>query len=65
MSSIPHVHFSSEIARLYPQVMLMLSANTFGKNWMIGGSVTKEILFRMNDPSYRSTLDLWNLYSAG
>jgi hypothetical protein len=63
--SIPYIHFSSEIGRLYPQVMEMLIANTFGRTYMVGGSVTREILFRMRNPEYKTPFDYWNLYSAG
>lgn len=45
--------------------MEMLLANTFGKIWMLGGSVTKEFLFRMNDPAYERPWDYYNHLSTG
>ncbi len=61
---IPYIDFSSEMITPYPQIAEMLLANTFGRIYVIGGSVTREILFRIRDPEYRTPMDVQNLHPS-
>ncbi len=45
--------------------MATLYGYTAGKIYAIGGSVTREILFRMRDPEYNHFIDYWNAWDMG
>jgi hypothetical protein len=45
--------------------MEILTSNTFGRVWMVGGSVTKELLDHAKNPALKKTFDYWNLDSEG
>jgi hypothetical protein len=64
MSLISTGIFSSVLSG-YPQVLEMLLGNTYGKIWMVGGSVASIIVKCIQSPGYTPTFDEWNLYSLG
>jgi hypothetical protein len=60
----PHIDFLSELQK-YPQVMEIITMHTYGRVWLVGGSVTTELDHCARNPSHRNSFDYWNLYSAG
>ena len=56
--------FTSVLSR-YPQIFETLLANTYGKIWMVGGSVASIIVDDMRNPGHHPDFDYWNLYSMG
>lgn len=65
MIFLPYIDFQSRVLLYYPQVLQMLVSNTYGKIWMIGGSVTRTILDCIRNPNSMPKFDYWNLYSLG
>lgn len=63
--SLPQIGLFTKVLSMYPQILEMLLANTYGKIWMIGGSVTKIMLDYIRDPNHSYKFDCWNLYSIG
>jgi hypothetical protein len=55
----------ADVLSRYPQILEILLANTYGKIWMVGGSVANIILDRIRNPDHSHNFNYWNLYSLG